>query len=67
MQETYVKNYTKHFKLQKSGNKFLNDNYEHVLSILDGKVYYRTSINEWKSCKTGDLVVSVINNIPLHR
>ncbi len=66
MQETYVKNYIKHFKLQRSGNKFLNDKYEHVLSIIDGKVYYRIAIDEWKSCKTGDLLVSVINNIPLH-
>ena len=67
MQETYVKNYIKHFKLHKSGSKFLNDKYEHVLSIVEGKVHYRSGINEWKSCKTGDLLVSVINNIPLHR
>ena len=66
MQESYVKNYIEHFKLQKSGNKFLNNKYEHVLSIIDGKVYYKTGIDEWKTCKTGDLLVSVINNIPLH-
>ena len=66
MQESYIKNYIKHFKLQKSGNKFFNDKYEHVLSIIDGKVYYRITMDEWKTCKTGDLLVSVINNIPLH-
>lgn len=66
MKEIYVKNYIQHFKLHQSGNKFLNSRYEHVLSIVEGTVYYRANINEWKSCKTGDLLVSIINNIPLH-
>ncbi len=66
MQEEYVSKYVKHFNLHRSGNKFLNERYEHVLSIVDGKVFYRTDNENWESCKTGDLVVSVINNIPLH-
>ena len=66
MEEQYTNKYIEHFKLRKSGNKYLNHQYEHVMSIIGDKVFYRTSINEWKTCKTGDLIVSIINNIPLH-
>ena len=66
MEKQYLDKYVSHFNLHKSGNKFLNEHYEHVLSIIDGKVFYRININEWKTCKSGDLIVSVINNIPLH-
>jgi len=66
MQTDYINKYISHFKLQRSGNKFLNERYEHVLSVIEGKVFYRNDMNEWKTCKTGDLIVSVINNVPLH-
>ena len=66
MKTDYINKYAQHFKLHKSGNKFLNQKFEHVLSLIDDQIYYRISENEWKSCKSGDLIVSVINDIPLH-
>ena len=66
MQKTYIKQYVKHFDLCRSGNKFYNKSAEHVLSVIEESIYYRVTKNEWKSCKQGDLLVSIINNIPLH-
>ena len=66
MGKQYMDKYAKHFKLHKSGNKFLNHKYEHVISVIDGKVFYKLSEGNWKTCKEGDLIVSIINNIPLH-
>ena len=66
MEKQYLNKYVTYFKLHKSGNKFLNHRYEHVLSIVEDKVYYKLSEGNWKACKEGDLLVSVVNNIPLH-
>ena len=66
MQKSYVDNYASHFNLKKSGSIFLNERYEHVMSIINDKVYYRVNESEWKTCSAGDLLVSLINNIPLH-
>ena len=66
MQKTYIKQYVRHFDLYQSGNKYYNKDAYHVLSIIDESVYYRTGHSKWKTCKQGDLLVSIINNIPLH-
>ena len=66
MKNEYVKKYVTHFQLHKSGNKFLNSRYEHVLSITNNQIFYKLSKNNWKACKEGDLLISIINNIPLH-
>ena len=66
MQQTYIKEYINHFGLYRSGNKYFDKNAYHVLSVVNEDIYYRISHNEWKTCKQGDLLVSIINNIPLH-
>jgi hypothetical protein len=66
MEKQYIDKYAEQFKLKKSGNKFLNSRYEHVLSIVGSKVFYKLNENNWKTCKESDLLVSIINNIPLH-
>ena len=37
-----------------------------VPPVIEESIYYRVAKNEWKACKQGDLLVSIINNIPLH-
>ena len=66
MEKQYIDKYVEYFKLHRSGNKFLNANYEHVLSVVKDELHYKSSEGNWKTCKPGDLLVSIINNIPLH-
>jgi hypothetical protein len=66
MQKTYIKQYVRHFDLYQSGNKFYDKNAYHVLSVVNENIHYRVGHSEWKICNQGDLIVSIINNIPLH-
>jgi hypothetical protein len=66
MQKNYIEDYARHFNLKKSGDTFLNNHYEHVITVIGNEVHCRVSDTEWQTYKSGDLVVSIINNIPLH-
>ena len=65
MQKTYLKQYVNYFKLARNGCKYYNMRGMHVLSIIEGIIHVKNN-HEWKKCKEGDLIVSIINNIPLH-
>jgi hypothetical protein len=65
MQKNYIDEYAKQFKLFKTGNKLYTFEGKHVISIVDKYVKYKV-LDEWKSCRQGEIVVSIINNIPIH-
>ena len=66
MQKSYIENYANYYNLKKSGTIYLNEKYEHVMSVIDGKIFYKLTETKWNTCKSGDLLISIINNIPLH-
>ena len=66
MQKSYVKQYAEHFKLYRRENSYYNERGDLVLSILNEQIFCRQNNVDWKPCKQGDLIVSIINNIPLH-
>jgi|ETN01SMinimDraft_1059929.scaffolds.fasta_scaffold69925_3 hypothetical protein len=66
MQKSYIENYANYYNLKKSGTIYLNEKYEHVMSVIDGKIFYKLTETKWNICKSGDLLISIINNIPLH-
>jgi hypothetical protein len=64
--ENNIKLYVSNFNLIKTGNDYSDVSGKCVFRIKDEYVELKTSRNRWKRYKHGDLVVSVINNIPLH-
>lgn len=67
MMNNYVKKYTDQFNLYKSeDNLYCDLQGRYVLSVTNNKIYYLSSSNVWQECKPGDLIVSIINNIPIH-
>jgi hypothetical protein len=67
MKKNYFRKYVTHFKLIKTGdNTFSNTGGVDVLRVVDDKILVRESHGVWKPVRTGSLVLSVINNIPLH-
>ena len=65
--DNYIREYAKYFDLlygdfvcyNKYGDKVLYLNHDKTVS-------YRESKEKWLLCKQGDLLVSIINNIPIH-
>ena len=66
MQKTYLNDYAQKFNLIKTGNAFINKQGDLVMSIVENVIYYRVTDVDWKKCSEGDLVVAIINNIPIH-
>lgn len=64
--ENNIKLYVSKFNLTKIGNSYSDVSGKCVFRIKDEYVELKTAHNRWKRYKHGDLVVSVINNIPLH-
>ena len=59
--------YVTNFNLVKTAvDKFSDVSGKCVFRIKDEYVELKTTCNRWKRYKHGDLVVSVIHNIPLH-
>mgnify|MGYP001293534542 CR=1 FL=1 len=65
MQKTYLRQYVNYFKLAQDGCKYYDMTGRHVLSIVEGIIHVKNK-NNWSQCKEGDLIVSIVNNIPLH-
>ena len=65
MQQSYIKQYVNHFNLVREGQKYYDLHGYHVLSIVNGGIQVKTN-NSWSLIKEGDLLISIINNIPIH-
>jgi len=67
MKKNYFRKYVTHFKLIKTGDDTFSDTGGvDVLRITDNKILIRESFGVWKRVREGSLVLSIINNIPLH-
>ena len=67
MKRNYFRKYVTHFKLIKTSDDTFSDTCGvDVLRIVDDKILVRESFGVWRSVREGSLVLSVINNIPLH-
>ena len=65
--ENYIKKYANCFNLYYGENTCYNKQGEKVLFLNEDKtVSYRMDPLKWSKCKQGDLLVSIINNIPIH-
>ena len=66
--ENNVRGYVERFNLIKTGpDRFSKVSGECVVRIKEAHVEIRTVSGHWKKHRHGDLVLSVLNNIPLHR
>ena len=66
--ENNVRGYIERFNLIKTGpNNFSKVCGECVFKINEQHVEIKTVNGRWKKHRHGDLVLSVLNNIPLHR
>jgi hypothetical protein len=62
-----VRKYAAYFKLVKTGEESYSDTWgKNVLRIANNKVQIRDEKGDWKVAKYGDLILSIIYNIPLH-
>jgi hypothetical protein len=67
MKKNYFRKYVTHFKLIKTSDDTFSDvGGVDVLRVENNKIFIRASFGVWKSVQEGALVLSVINNIPLH-
>ena len=65
--EGNIRHYIRYFKLIKtSHNEFSNTSGISILKIKGKDILIKSSLNKWEKYKHGDLIVSIINNIPLH-
>lgn len=62
-----IRKYVTHFKLIKTGEEtYSTVGGRDVLRICDNKIQIRDTAGNWKLTRQGDLILSIIDNIPLH-
>lgn len=61
----YLRRYAEEFSLYTDGSSCWNKRGEKIIQILNDKIQYKNSRSQWVSCKEGDLLVCIINGIPL--
>jgi hypothetical protein len=56
-----------HFKLIKTGEQtYCDPGGRHALRVENNTIQIKTGDGNWKLTRQGDLILSIINNIPLH-
>lgn len=65
MQKSYIRKYADRFNLYTDGYSCWNIRGDKVLELQGNKIFYRENYDTWKWGKEGDLLICIINNIPL--
>ena len=66
MSYKYMLSYSAHFGLSFINNSCYS-NGEQVIKLADNKyILYKNYLGVWTDAKVSDLLVSIVNNIPIH-
>tara|TARA_A100001515_G_scaffold107311_1_gene88118 strand:- start:236 stop:439 length:204 start_codon:yes stop_codon:yes gene_type:complete len=62
----YIEAYAKRFKLQVFNGVCYEKAHPVVMKASNKYILYKNAKNKWSAAKQSDLLISVINDIPLH-
>lgn len=65
MKNNYLRQYAKHFNYYTDGISCWDNQGAKTVELINDRIHYKTGSNKWSWGKQGDLLVCIINGIPL--